>query len=137
MSDNSIPIQGLDHVAVNVRDLDKSVEFYTKVLGLKITRREHNKPGIEYFLDAGTSLIGLIQADLKGPQHLFAHEGLGASHFSFRIKSQDFDRIHETLKASGVEILYVKKREKSWSIYFKDPDGNKLEMTAWPLEDRP
>ena len=39
-------IQGIDHVAVNVKDLDKAVEFYTKVIGLKITEREPSKPGI-------------------------------------------------------------------------------------------
>ncbi|MSR78350.1 MAG: VOC family protein [Candidatus Omnitrophica bacterium] len=129
-------IQGIDHVAVSVRDLDKAVEFYTKILGLKITEREYNKPGIEYFLDAGPSLIGLIQGDLKGPHHLFQHEGIGANHFSFRIKTKDFDATLEKLKTAGVEIIYSKKREKSWSIYFKDLDGNKLELTAWPLEEK-
>lgn len=128
-------IQGIDHVALNVKDLDKAVEFYTKVLGLKITEREYNKPGIEYFLDAGPSLIGLIQGDAKGPEHPFQHEGLGANHFSFRIKTKDFDSTLEKLKAAGVQVDYSKKREKSWSIYFRDLDGNKLEMTAWPLED--
>src|SRR5256885_8269041 len=30
---------------------------------------------------------------------------------------------------------YAKKRPKSWSLYFYDIDGNKLEATAWPVED--
>ena len=57
-----IKIVGIDHVAFNVRDLDKALEFYTKVIGLKITEREPSKPGIEYFLDCGPSLLGVIQA---------------------------------------------------------------------------
>ena len=57
-----INIEGFDHVALNVRDLDKSLEFYTNVLSLKITEREPSKPGIEYFLDCGPSLLGIIQA---------------------------------------------------------------------------
>ena len=57
-----INIHGIDHVAFNVRDLDKSLEFYTKVIGLKVTEREPSKPGIEYFLDCGPSLLGIIQA---------------------------------------------------------------------------
>ena len=39
------------------------------------------------------------------------------------------------LEAHQVSIEFAKKRPKSWSLYFYDPDGNKLEATAWPLED--
>ena len=130
-----ITIQGIDHVAVNVRDIDKSVAFYTKVLGLRVTEREPSKPGIEYFLDAGPSLIGIIQAKDLSDQHPFAHEGLGANHFSFRVHANDFEAMIKNLEAHNVTIEYAKKREKSWSLYFYDIDGNKLEVTSWPLED--
>ena len=130
-----IKIQGIDHVAVNVRDIDKSVAFYTKVIGLKITGREPSKPGIEYFLDCGPSLLGVIQAKNLEDNHPFAHEGLGANHFSFRVHSDDFEPMIKRLEENNVTIEYAKKREKSWSLYFYDIDGNKLEVTAWPLED--
>lgn len=130
-----IPIKGIDHVAVNVRDLDKALEFYTKVIGLKITKREPSKPGVEYFLDCGLSLIGLIQAKDLDKKHAFENEGLGANHFSFQVHSKDFDPMIKHLESHGVKIEFAKKREKSWSLYFYDLDGNKLEVTAWPLED--
>lgn len=130
-----IPIQGIDHVAINVKDLDKAVEFYTKVLGLKVTKREPSKPGIEYFLDAGPSLVGIIQAKDLEQSHPFTNEGLGANHFSFRIHAKDFDQMIEHLEKNNVKIEFAKKREKSWSLYFYDLDENKLEITAWPLED--
>ncbi len=128
-------ILGIDHVALNVRNLDKAMAFYTDVLGLKISPRENQKPGIEFFLDCGSSLIGVIQAQAQTPEHFFQNDGVGANHFSFRIHSAVFDETLEKLKAAGVTILFSKKREKSWSMYFCDPDGNKLEMTAWPVED--
>jgi len=128
-------IQGIDHAAINCRDLNRSLEFYTKVLGLKVTEREYSKPGIECFLDCGPSLIGLIQGKESEGIHLLANEGVGGNHFSFRVKTQEFDGTLEHLKAHHVKIEFSKKREKSWSIYFYDPDGNKLEITAWPLED--
>ena len=131
-----IPIHGIDHVAFNVKDLDKSVEFYTKVIGLKITQREPSKPGVEYFLDCGSSLLGIIQAKDLSRSHKFENEGLGANHFSFRIHSKDFDPMIKHLEANRVKIEFAKKREKSWSLYFYDLDGNKLEATAWPLEDK-
>ena len=130
-----IKIQGIDHVAVNARDIDKSLAFYTKVIGLKITEREPSKPGVEYFLDCGPSLLGVIQAKNLEDRHPFAHEGVGANHFSFRVHADDFEPMIKRLEENGVTIEYAKKREKSWSLYFYDIDGNKLEVTAWPLED--
>ena len=130
-----IKIVGIDHVAFNVRDLKTSLEFYTEVIGLKITEREPSKPGIEFFLDCGPSLLGIIQAKDLSSSHLFANEGLGANHFSFRVHARDFDAMIAHLEKNHTKIEFAKKREKSWSLYFYDPDGNKLEATAWPLED--
>lgn len=130
-----IQIKGIDHVAVNVRDIDKSVEFYTKIIGLNITQREPSKPGVEYFLDCGPSLIGIIQAKDLTRNHAFENEGLGANHFSFRVHSKDFEPMIKRLEDHKVAIEFAKKREKSWSLYFYDLDGNKLEITSWPLED--
>jgi catechol 2,3-dioxygenase-like lactoylglutathione lyase family enzyme len=130
-----VKIAGIDHVAFNVRNLDKSMEFYTKVLGLNITSREPSKPGIEYFLDCGPSLLGVIQATNTSDTHLFQNEGVGANHFSFRIHANDFDAFIQNLEKHDVKIEFAKKRDKSWSLYFYDIDGNKLEATAWPRED--
>ena len=129
-------ISGLDHVALSVADLERSRKFYEEVLGFKISPREHQKPGTEYFLDCGPSLVGLIQGDPKGDKHELQDGGLGGNHFSFRIHTRDFDQAVETLKEKGVTVTFFKKRERSWSVYFLDPDGNKLEMTSWPLEDK-
>ena len=131
-----IRVLGIDHAAISVKNLDVSLKFYTEILGLKISPREHQKPGIEHFLDCGASLIGLIQGDPAGEKHLLQDAGLGGNHVSFRVATKDFDRCHEFLKNAGVTITFMKKREKSSSLYFLDPDGNKLELTAWPQEDK-
>lgn len=130
-----IQIHGFDHVAINVRDIDKAVEFYRKIFGLKVTEREPSKPGAEYFLGCGPSLLGIIQARDLEQKHHFENDGVGANHFSFRIHAKDFDAMIKRLEEHGVKIEFAKKREKSWSIYFYDIDGNKLEVTAWPRED--
>lgn len=131
-----IQVQGIDHVAINCRDLKRSLDFYTLVLGLKVTQREYSKPGIEYFLDCGPSLVGLIQGDAAKGEHPLKNDGLGGNHVAFRARTSDFDRIVEELKRQNIPIHFSKKREKSWSVYFEDPDGNKLEITAWPQEDK-
>ncbi len=133
---------GIDHAAISVRDLNRSAEFYTKVMGLTLTKREYQKPGIEFFLDCGSSLIGIIQgAPVAGQPAAsseagFGEQPFGVNHISFRVHTRDFDAAVETLKANHVKIAFMKKREKSWSVYFFDPDGNKLEITAWPEEDK-
>ncbi len=131
-----IKIQGFDHAAISVRDLEVSRKFYEDVVGLKVSPREYQKPGVEYFMDCGTSLIGLIQGDPNGEKHLLQDSGLGGNHISFRVATKDFDAVVKDLKDLGVTITFEKKRERSWSVYFLDPDGNKLEFTAWPLEDK-
>ena len=131
-----IKVRGIDHVALSVKNLEKSLEFYTQTLGLKISEREYQKPGTEYFLDCGEALIGLIQGEPAGERHLLQDSGLGGNHVSFRVDTKDFDKYCEAVKAAGITITYMKKRERSWSLYILDPDGNKLEITAWPLEDK-
>jgi glyoxylase I family protein len=130
-----IKVQGIDHVALSVTQLHRALKFYTEVLGLKESQREHQKPGSEIFLDCGSSLVGLIQAEEMQPAHLLQGKGIGGDHFAFRVKSEDFDKIVAELKERDVHIHFSKKRDRSWSVYFEDPDGNKLEMTAWPKED--
>ncbi len=127
---------GIDHAAISVRDLKQAAKFYMDVLGLSLTRREYLKPGIEYFLDCGPSLIGLIQGDPAQGEHPLKDGGVGGNHIGFRVHSREFDAAVESLKAHKVTITFMKKREKSWSVYFCDPDGNKLEITAWPDEDQ-
>lgn len=130
-----IQIKGIDHVAINVHNLDQALEFYTRIIGLNITQREPSTPGVEYFLDCGPSLIGLIQAQDLTRAHNFEDAGLGANHFSFRVHSKDFEPMIKRLEDFKIKIEFAKKREKSWSLYFYDLDGNKLEVTAWPMED--
>ena len=131
-----IRVLGIDHAAISVKNLEVSLKFYTEVLGLKISPREYQKAGVEYFLDCGESLIGLIQGDPAGEKHFLQDSGLGGNHVSFRVPTKDFDAAVEDLKKRNIVITFLKKREKSWSVYFLDPDGNKLELTSWPLEDK-
>ncbi len=55
--------------------------------------------------------------------------------FLFVCIANDFEAMIAHLEAHHVKIEFAKKRPKSWSLYFYDLDGNKLEATAWPLED--
>ena len=117
-----IKVVGIDHAAISVRYLEVSRKFYEDVLGLKVSERQYQNPGTEYFLDCGMSLIGLIQGDPAGEKHLMQDSGLGGNHVSFRVPTKDFDAAVAELKKRNVTITFEKKRERSWSVYFLDPD---------------
>ena len=93
-------LHGIDHVALSVCDLEKSLEFYSKVLGFSVTQREISKPGVEYFLDCGSALIGLIQSQETEKKHLLEDGGLGGNHVSFRVHTKDFDKSVEEMNLS-------------------------------------
>ncbi len=53
-------VGSLDHVAITVRDMDESVEFYTKLLGLSVTRRMETSDANIVYLQAGEIKIELF-----------------------------------------------------------------------------
>ena len=103
-------------------------DFRPAVLANRAFQQETAREGVPL-------VIGLIQGDPAGVVHKLEDGGLGGNHVAFRVPAGDFDRSVETLKKEGVTFTFLKKRDRSWSAYFLDPDGNKLELTAWPLED--
>ena len=115
----------MDHVNMNVKDLEKSVEFYKNLFGFQ-TRKEDNSPNK---LDAPSKIIGNNSIKLclyEDPQ--MSTDG-GIAHFGFHIAN--FDQIIDKCKEFNVEVLYggPVEFEKSRSIYIKDPSGYDIELS--------
>jgi catechol 2,3-dioxygenase-like lactoylglutathione lyase family enzyme len=96
---------GLNHVALNVRSVPASRDWYIKHLGLKVTRDggEDN-----CFLGAGADFC----------LTLFKGDRPGLNHYCYSIKTYDADKAEETLKGAG-----LKPRREGNRLYFPDPDG--------------
>lgn len=122
-------LRRIDHVVLNVRDLERSLQFYTDVLGFKITT--HN-PGRGAFLSCGIAHhdLALFQAadgldepitprDRRpGLNHaMFMAEGLG-----------DVVSLYERLMGLGTTDVRPTDHGDVRSIYFHDPDGNRIEI---------
>ncbi|WP_437221849.1 VOC family protein [Planctomicrobium sp. SH661] len=122
---------------IYVDDLDAAEDFYSRVLGLPVIRKE---PGRHIFFEVGDSsvlLAFLPESTLKGDQFP-AHGTKGPSHFAMGIDASSLDHWREYLTAHRIAI----EHEMEWprggkSIYFRDPAGNSVELITpglWGLK---
>lgn len=115
----------LDHVNMNVKNLEKTVEFYKNLFGFEI-RKEDNSPNK---LDAPSKIIGndFIKLCLYEDPQVTPSGGI--AHFGFHIKN--FEDIMQKCKELGIEVLYdgPVDFEKSRSVYIKDPTGYDIELS--------
>jgi len=134
-------ISRLVETSLYVADLERSARFYTQVLGLEI---ESRLKGRHVFLFAGQSMLLLFDPTYLKHEHEEEGEKAlpqiyepGMTHIAFEIDPKNYDEWKETLRKNGVTI----EAEKTWekgnrSIYFRDPDGNVVELIepgSWPL----
>jgi catechol 2,3-dioxygenase-like lactoylglutathione lyase family enzyme len=124
-----IAITHLVEVAAYVEDLDRAAAFYRDVLGLEPIGRE---PGRHVFFRVGDGVLLLFRAaeTLKGTI-LPAHGARGPGHFALGIAADAFEAWRLHLSARGVAI----EHEVHWprggrSLYFRDPDGNSVELVT-------
>ncbi len=115
-------INQLNHIAIIVADLDRSVTFYRDVLELKLKARpDFQFPGAWFDLGGGQELH-LIVADgnnLAEPSH---------GHMAFRVP--DMDVVVEKLTAHGVHFADPKPRpDGPLQLFTYDPDGHIIEIT--------
>ena len=123
-----INVQGVGHVVLKVRDLDRSAKFYREVIGLKEVARF---PGQMVFFSAtgqnhhDLALLA-VGPGAPGPQQ----EGVGLYHVALKIgdRLEDLRAAKEHLEAHGITKIRVTDHRVSQSIYLNDPDGNGLEL---------
>jgi catechol 2,3-dioxygenase len=123
----------IGHAHLKVRDLQRSVDFYTRFLGLYVTEQVDNA---YVFLTGGAfhHEIALQNVGSNAP-HPPAH-GTGLYHVAFEVPDKrSFAAAYRTLIAAGVSVATV-DHYISWAMYFDDPDGNGLEI-YWDTRDEP
>jgi catechol-2,3-dioxygenase len=122
-------IKALDHVAIAVRDVDKSAAWYCDVLGFK---REHEGMwnGIPVFVGQGDAAIALFP--IRDGRSTSSAHGARVLHFAMRVDRKNFLAAQTELKQRKIEFDF-EDHEVSHSIYFRDPDGHKIEITTYEL----
>lgn len=118
------------HAVVYVRDLDAMLAFYTEVLGFEITDRGPlGRPG-------SPEIVFLSQVDTDHHQLAFVPTRSGdeppnsVDHFAFRVDS--LEDVQEMIGRLQGDERATKLRPvthgNAWSIYFRDPEGNGIEV---------
>ena len=124
--------RGLHHFAVVARDVEETVRFYQELLELPMTEIIENRdyPGSNhFFFDIGNSNL-LAFFDFPGLDVGPYAEVLGGlHHVCISVEPERWAHLKDKLDDAGVEYQV----ESTVSIYFRDPDGARLELLADPL----
>ena len=124
-------IECLDHVALMVKDLERSVDWYTRVLGLK---RHHAEAwDIPVVLNAGTTGVALFPAAAE-EQKLSPdpRQSITMQHFAFRVSRVDFEEAQRDFRRREIKYEF-QNHDVAHSIYIQDPDGYEVELTTYEV----
>ncbi len=124
--------RGIHHTALISSDVRRTVEFYQGLLGFPLTDIFENRdlPGsTHFFFDVGNG-NALAFFDLPGVEPGEYAEVLGGlHHLAISVTAENWHAARTRLEDAGVEYLL----ESGTSIYFRDPDGARVELIADPL----
>ena len=129
----SLPDAQLSHLGLNVRDMRAMVDFYTRMLGMQI---------VDSGVMGGRELTFLTRSADEQHQLVMATDPAGTRpglsavlQISFRLRTlEDLRTYHAFLAREKVNGLEGRDHGNSWSLYFFDPEDNKIELyvaTPW------
>jgi len=121
-----IQARKLGHIVLKVRDAAKSRDFYTRTLGLKVAHEDLERGAV--FLSFGEAHHDLELFQLATGEAPDAAQP-GLHHMAWQLGSvEELQAAYRELKALGVPIESTVEHNVTRSIYFPDPDGNRVEL---------
>jgi catechol 2,3-dioxygenase-like lactoylglutathione lyase family enzyme len=124
--------RGVHHVAVLCADVERTIRFYQDVLEFPLTEIFENrdyKGSNHFFFDIGNGNL-LAFFDFPGLDLGPYAEVLGGlHHMAISVEPDRWEHLKSKLDAAGVPY----QMESGTSIYFRDPDGARMELIADPL----
>jgi catechol 2,3-dioxygenase-like lactoylglutathione lyase family enzyme len=124
-------LEGLDHVALGVRDVERSADWYVDVLGFE-RRYDGMWGGVPVFVARGQTAIALFPAKSDPANPSLPRKQDGMLHLALRANRTNFVAAQRELTNRGI-AFHFQDHEISQSIYFRDPDGIELEITTYEV----
>jgi len=122
-------IEHLDHVALAVKDLKRATQWYQEVLGLE--RRYQEAWGeVPTMLGAGNTCIALFPTTTQEPKPTPDDNTIAMRHLAFRVSRKNFVQAQQELSRRAISFEF-EDHDVAHSIYFSDPDGQRLELTTY------
>ena len=126
----------LRHIALNVKDLEKSADFYAKAFGMQRTEISEGPTARRVYLSDGVVNLALLQYKGEEGSGLKDAGGFaGPHHFGFVV--DDLSEAREAIEAAGGTYFFDlgKEGEEGFERKFRDPDGIIFDIntTSWPL----
>ncbi len=118
----------LSHFEIKARDLPRLEDFYTRILGFVVTDRSPENAHQMVFLSLNPGEHHqIVLAEAGGDEF-----GAGSvDHLAFRVADLGALRgYHKALRGYGGLPIDAVSHGTSWSVYFRDPEGNRLELFA-------
>jgi catechol 2,3-dioxygenase-like lactoylglutathione lyase family enzyme len=152
---------GINHLALVCSDMQRTVDFYTNVLGMPLVKTIELPAGMgqHFFFDCGggdclaffwfpdaPAGIPGVSAPRGRPDQGELTSAVGSmNHVAFNVPAEKIDEYRNVLLANGIDCTEVANHDDSeWgisdelhpgvfvrSIYFQDPDGILLEFACW------
>ena len=128
-----MPVQRLNHAVLYVRDLERSVGFYTEALGFRVKTQ---MPGRAAFLQAEASTndhdLGLFAVGAQAGDSTAGRSTVGLYHLAWEVDTlAELHRIAEVLRARDA-LVGASDHGTTKALYARDPDGIEFEV-SWLL----
>lgn len=127
---SGITLERLDHIVLTVADIDRTVDFYTRVLGMRAVTFGDGRRALRF----GAQKINLHRAGHEFEPKA-ARPAAGSADFCM-VSATPIDEVVRHLEACGVPVEdgpvpRTGAQGPITSVYFRDPDGNLLEVSTY------
>jgi len=126
-----MPVQGLNHAVLYVRDAEVTATFYETLLDFE--RLPLGFPGAVFMRAPGSTNdhdLGLFSIGTAAAASSAGHQSVGLYHLAWEVKTlQDLDQLSGRLRQAGA-LVGATDHGTTKSLYAKDPDGLEFEI-AW------
>ena len=126
----------LHHVELYVRDLERSMAFWTPFMSLLGYTAERWSQGVNYLQGDQDPYVCLVQAPPEHQGAGYHRRRVGLNHLAFRARSRaDVDDVRAWVQAAGHPLLYDDRYPFAtapgyYAVFCEDPDRMKLEVVA-------